>query len=83
MIKEFLECLHYIFDKPVLYSELSANGETRNEIAKRLLDRCNELGKMNFDKQEEVNVDKNEAGRYALNIFSRCLLTSRRKFDIL
>ena len=46
----------YIFDKPVLYSELSANGETRDEIAKRLLDRCNELGKMNFDKQEEVNV---------------------------
>lgn len=42
----------YIFDKPVFYSELSANGETRDEIAKRLLDRCNELGKMTFEKEK-------------------------------
>lgn len=39
----------YIVDKPVPYSELSANGESKEEIAKRLLLRCNELGKMKFD----------------------------------
>ena len=43
----------YIFDKPVLYSQLTANGETREEVAKRLLDRCNELGKMTFKKETE------------------------------
>jgi hypothetical protein len=43
----------YVFDKPVLYSQLVANGETREEVAKRLLDRCNELGKMTFDEQTE------------------------------
>ena len=40
----------YIFDAPVKYSELIKDGATRNEIAKKLLDRCNELGKMQFDK---------------------------------
>lgn len=38
----------YIIDKPVLYSELSKNGETKEMIAKRLVERCNELGKMQF-----------------------------------
>ena len=38
--------LIYMVDAPVLYSELAKNGATRAEIAKRLLDRCNELGKM-------------------------------------
>ena len=41
----------YVIDKPVLYSELSKNGETREEIANKLLLRCNELGKMTFDKE--------------------------------
>ena len=40
----------FIVDKPVLYSELTKNGETRQEICKKLCDRCNELGKMTFDK---------------------------------
>ena len=44
--------LTYIIDKPILYSELSANGETKEEIAKKLLDRCNELGKMQFGLTE-------------------------------
>ncbi|MBR2623372.1 MAG: hypothetical protein IKD15_04015 [Clostridia bacterium] len=43
----------YIFDKPVAYSQLTANGETREEVAKRLLDRCNELGKMTFEKKTD------------------------------
>lgn len=43
----------YIVDKPIRYSELSKNGETKEDIAKRLLSRCNELGKMNFDEDVE------------------------------
>ena len=49
--------LAYIIDAPIYYSELSANGATRTEIAKRLLDRCNELGKMNVD---EIASEKEE-----------------------
>ena len=41
--------LTYIVDKPVLYSELSAGGKSRAEIAKELCDRCNALGKMKLD----------------------------------
>lgn len=40
----------FIVDKPILYSELSKNGESKEEISKRLCDRCNELGKMSFDE---------------------------------
>ena len=42
----------YIFDNPVMYSSLSGNGETKEEIAKILLDRCNLLGKMQFSEEE-------------------------------
>ena len=42
----------YIIDKPVFYSQLTANGETREQVAKRLLQRCNELGKMQFSEEE-------------------------------
>ena len=38
----------YIIDKPVMYSEISRNGESKEEIAKRLCIRCNELGKMDI-----------------------------------
>ena len=41
--------LTYIIDEPILYSELSAGGATRADIAHRLCTRCNELGKMKFD----------------------------------
>lgn len=41
--------LLYIVDKPILYSQLIKNGETKEEVAERLLKRCNELGKMEFD----------------------------------
>ena len=41
--------LTYIIDKPVLYSELSKDGAKKEDIAKRLVERCNELGKMQFD----------------------------------
>jgi lysophospholipid acyltransferase (LPLAT)-like uncharacterized protein len=41
--------LTYIIDKPVLYSELCKDGATKEEISRRLVERCNELGKMQFD----------------------------------
>ena len=40
----------YIFDAPIKYSELSAKHKNREQIAKYLCDRCNELGKMQFDQ---------------------------------
>ena len=41
--------LIYVVDAPVRYSELAAGGAKRDEIAARLLARCNELGRMRFD----------------------------------
>lgn len=40
----------YIIDKPMLYSEISRN-RSKEEIATLLLNRCNELGKMQFDEK--------------------------------
>ena len=41
----------YIIDKPVLFSELKNMFTTREEIAKHLLERCNELGKLKSEKE--------------------------------
>ena len=41
--------LKYIVDKPVLYSELCKGGGTKKEITLRLVERCNQLGKMQFN----------------------------------
>lgn len=49
----------YVFDKPVKYSSLIATGESRDQIAKKLLDRCNELGKMQFENHKK-NKKKNK-----------------------
>ena len=38
----------YIFDAPVTVNELLALGLSRNELAQKLCDRCNELGQMEF-----------------------------------
>ena len=38
----------YIFDAPVTVGELLRLGLSREELAQRLCDRCNELGKMEF-----------------------------------
>ena len=44
----------YIIDKPVMYSQLSAEEESKEQIAKKLCERCNELGKMSkFEEKEE------------------------------
>lgn len=45
--------LTYIIDAPVYYKDLAANGATKEEIAKKLLDRCNVLGKMQFPDETE------------------------------
>ena len=45
----------YVIDKPVLYSELSAKYETKEDIAKVLCDRCNELGKMEIFVEPDNN----------------------------
>ncbi len=42
----------YIIDAPVKFSELIKNGESREEVARKLCDRCNELGKMKFEESE-------------------------------
>jgi len=51
----------YIVDKPVLYSQLCKNGESREDISKRLLDRCNALGQMFLDQtsNEELKTEVN------------------------
>ena len=48
----------YMVDKPVRWSELKAQGLEREEIVKRLLKRCNELGKMQAEVLEEVAVSQ-------------------------
>ena len=40
----------YIIDKPVYYSSLCASSSGRADIARKLCERCNELGKMRFDE---------------------------------
>ena len=42
----------YIFDKPVLYSEISKNNKTKSQISEELCNRCNELG--NLSKTYEL-----------------------------
>lgn len=59
----------YIFDAPVLYSELKRKYKSREEISRVLCDRCNELGKMQFDESNalltECGVEKREAKLHA------------------
>ena len=50
----------YIFDAPVMYSELSAKYKSRDQIASYLCNRCNELGKMQFDENGKPTEVKKE-----------------------
>ncbi|MBQ9728319.1 MAG: hypothetical protein IJV85_01860 [Clostridia bacterium] len=55
--------LQYVVDAPIKYSDLMQGGASREEIAKRLLNRCNELGKMEFkdtpiEQEAAVTEDK-------------------------
>ncbi|MBE6673977.1 MAG: hypothetical protein E7596_02600 [Ruminococcaceae bacterium] len=44
------DALQYVIDAPVMYSALAATCQTREEMANVLLERCNRLGRMEFDK---------------------------------
>ena len=53
--------LTYIVDAPLRYSELCAGGASKQQIAERLVARCNELGKLDVDalpptKKEQTQV---------------------------
>lgn len=53
----------YVVDKPVLYSTLRQECASREEMADRLVKRCNELGKMDFSTataKEEVAVAQDD-----------------------
>jgi 1-acyl-sn-glycerol-3-phosphate acyltransferase len=45
--------LVYIFDAPVYYSDLKSQGLTRSQISKLLLERCNELGRMQIGSEKK------------------------------
>ena len=51
----------YIVDAPVLWSKLSKDNKERAEIVKGLLNRCNELGKMQFPASTEEDAEKETA----------------------
>ncbi|MBQ7351281.1 MAG: hypothetical protein IJW59_00220 [Clostridia bacterium] len=51
----------YIIDKPIKYSELVERWNTREEIADRLRLRCNELGKMFIETEEDEEEEFQEA----------------------
>lgn len=59
--------LTYIIDKPVYCSELLALGLSREELAARLCERCNELGKMEFDEAGEAILVAEESYPVLLN----------------
>ena len=59
--------LTYIFDAPVKYSVLSEKYKSRAEIATYLCNRCNELGKMQFDAGGKLITDK-EADKEIINV---------------
>lgn len=59
--------MKYIVAEPVKYSELIADGSNREQVAQKLLERCNELGRMQFDdkgkavkKRERVTLSTEE-----------------------
>lgn len=44
------DTVQYVVDEPIMYSALAAMYQTRDEMASALLDRCNHIGKMEFDR---------------------------------
>jgi hypothetical protein len=50
--------LKYIVDKPVFYSELCKDGASKKEIALRLVERCNQLGKIQFNGDTLVSEEE-------------------------
>ncbi len=55
----------YLFEKPILYSELKSKFETRDEMLAHLLNKCNALGALDTSefiqkKKEKIKKDKSE-----------------------
>ena len=49
----------YVFDKPIMVSELLAGGRDREEVAKELCERCNHLGRTDVETLlSEMNASK-------------------------
>lgn len=46
--------LMYFVDKPILYSQLKAEEGTKEKMSKRLLDRCNEIGRTEIVREKGV-----------------------------
>lgn len=46
--------LKYFIDKPIMYSELKAMCKTKENIAEELKNRCNKLGAMNVENQQQT-----------------------------
>ena len=53
----------YLIDEPIMYSTLTKNGESREEVAKKLCDRCNELGEMTYKMMEEKTQKETEENK--------------------
>lgn len=51
----------YIFDKPVRYSEIAKPEMSRDDVAKLLCKRCNELGKLCIDVESGVAKENSES----------------------
>lgn len=47
----------YIVDQPVMLSDIFREGTSREEIAKQLCDRCNQLGQMDIGKKQPEEVE--------------------------
>ena len=50
----------YVVDKPVMLSEIFTEEATREEIARKLCDRCNELGQMDLNSVISKNEESEE-----------------------
>ena len=56
----------YIVDKPIMLSQIFTEGTTREEIARKLCDRCNELGQMKLDTKT-ASEEKKDSEKLAVN----------------
>lgn len=54
----------YVIDKPILYSQLKEECGTREKITEKLLNRCNELGQMEFDAEFLAKTKKENKNMY-------------------
>ena len=54
----------YVIDKPILFSQLKEECGTREKITEKLLNRCNELGQMEFDAEFLAKTKKENKNMY-------------------